>query len=67
MKKTPKTTESSDLYRKIDVLELTSADRAEIRHAITIAEKVVDAVIWLARTRRVASTRLSAKPTLKHQ
>lgn len=47
MGKTPKVANSSDLYTKIDSLNMSSVDRQEAHQALNLANRVVGAVAYL--------------------
>ncbi len=72
MEKTYKAPESSEFYRKIYALDLTPACRAQALAALGIAERLVDAAMWLvgkfAKSASTAPARGTAACTkLKHQ
>lgn len=49
MRKTPKSTNSSELYRKIDASILTSAEKSQARVALGLADKVAEVVAYFVR------------------
>lgn len=67
MEKTLKIGKSSDLYTKIDALDLSSADRTEALGALAAAERLVQAADAIARLLGAASSSLKPGPVLKHQ
>lgn len=67
MEKTMKNTESSLMYRKIDELALTPKARAEAMAALESAERITDAINWVASKFRKVAVVAPVPTTLKHQ
>lgn len=67
MEKTLKVTESSSLYRKIDALKLSHADRAKAIESLALAENLVDGCLWLLTRIGAISVELKSEPKLRHQ
>jgi hypothetical protein len=67
MKKTLKVIKSSDLYNKIDALELTPSERQEAVGALGAADRLVDVLaagwVWLGHF----GGGTAGNPKLKHQ
>ena len=67
MKKTLKVIESSDLYNKINALELTPSEREKAAGALGAAERLVDVLTaglaWLGHV----GGGTAGNPKLKHQ
>ena len=67
MEKTVRLAEGSMLYRKIDELRLSAADRSEAVAALQAADKLADGIYWIfSGLARIASW-LTPATTLKHQ
>jgi hypothetical protein len=67
MEKTIKTTESSDLFRKIDALGLPASDRARALLAVQMAERIACLVEGAFKLLRLAPQGVVSNPKLKHQ
>jgi hypothetical protein len=66
MEMTTKSTESSDLFRKIDALGLPPHERARALLALEWAEKIANAIESVFKLLRLAPNRVAPKPKLRH-
>ena len=67
MEKTTKLEESSLLYRKIDELGLSIADRNEAVAALESADKLADGIFWVFNGLGRIDAWMKPATTLKHQ
>ena len=73
MEKTFMVSESSELFRKIDALELSPSIRSQAMWALELADRIVGAVYWIFSKIEhlgVGQTATSTRPVstkLKHQ
>jgi hypothetical protein len=65
MSKVKQTNIGSDIYRRIQEIQMSEADRAAAARAMSDAEAIVDLLIW-AKNKVAAIGTFFLKPSLKH-